>query len=65
MAAETGRRIVDMVWEDLKPRDILTAASVDNAITTVLALGGSTNAVVHLIAVARRAGVPLTHRSLR
>jgi dihydroxy-acid dehydratase len=60
MAAETGRRIVDMVWEDLKPRDILTAASVDNAITTVLALGGSTNAVVHMIAVARRAGVPLT-----
>src|SRR6266446_10602588 len=37
MAAETGRRVVDMVWEDLKPRDILTAASVDNAITTVLA----------------------------
>jgi dihydroxy-acid dehydratase len=60
MAAETGRRIVDMVWEDLNPRDILTAASVDNAITTVLALGGSTNAVVHMIAVARRAGVPLT-----
>jgi dihydroxy-acid dehydratase len=60
MAAETGRRIVGMVWEDLKPRDFLTPASVDNAITTVLALGGSTNAVVHMIAVARRAGVPLT-----
>ncbi len=60
MAAETGRRIVDMVWEDLKPRDIVTAASVDNAITTVLALGGSTNAVVHMVAVARRAGVPLS-----
>ena len=60
MAAETGRRVVDMVWEDLKPRDILTAASVDNAITTVLALGGSTNAVVHMIAVARRAGVALS-----
>ena len=60
MAAETGRRIVDMVWEDLKPRDFLTAASVDNAITTVLALGGSTNAVVHMVAVARRAGVPLS-----
>jgi dihydroxy-acid dehydratase len=60
MAAETGRRIVDMVWEDLKPRDILTAVSVDNAITTVLALGGSTNAVVHMVAVARRGGVPLT-----
>jgi dihydroxy-acid dehydratase len=59
MAAETGRRIVDMVWEDLKPGDILTAAAVDNAITTILALGGSTNAVVHMVAVARRAGVPL------
>ena len=60
MASATGRRAVDMVWEDLKPRDTLTAASFDNAITTVLALGGSTNALVHLIAVARRAGVPLT-----
>jgi dihydroxy-acid dehydratase len=60
MAAETGRRIVDMVWEDLKPRDLLTSGSVDNAITTVLALGGSTNAVVHMIAVARRAGVALS-----
>ena len=60
MAAETGRRIVDMVWEDLKPRDIVTAASVDNAVTAVLAIGGSTNAVVHMVALARRAGVPLT-----
>jgi len=59
MASETGRRIVDMVWEDLKPTDILTAASVDNAIVAVLALGGSTNAVVHLVAIARRAGVAL------
>ena len=60
MAADTGRRIVDMVWEDLRPSAIATAAAVDNAITTVLALGGSTNALVHMIAVARRAGVPLT-----
>jgi dihydroxy-acid dehydratase len=60
MATDIGRRAVDIVWEDLKPRDILTAASFDNAITTVLALGGSTNAVVHLVAMARRAGVPLT-----
>ena len=59
MAASTGRRIVDMVWEDLKPSDFLTAHSFDNAVTTVLALGGSTNAIVHLIAMARRAGVPL------
>ncbi len=60
MATETGRRIVDMVWEDLKPRDFLTAASIDNAITAVLALGGSTNAVVHMVALARRAGIPLS-----
>src|SRR5438552_367917 len=60
MAADTGRRIVDMVWVDLKPRDLLTAARIDNAITTILALGGSTNAVVHMVAVARRAGVALT-----
>jgi dihydroxy-acid dehydratase len=60
MAAETGRRIVDMVWEDLKPRDLLSAASIDNAITTVLALGGSTNAIVHMVALARRAGIPLS-----
>ena len=60
MAADTGRRIVDMVWSDLKPRDFITAGSIDNAITTALALGGSTNSVVHLIAIARRAGVPLT-----
>jgi dihydroxy-acid dehydratase len=59
MATATGRRIVDMVWEDVKPRDLLTAASFDNAITTVLALGGSTNALVHLIAMARRAGIAL------
>ena len=60
MAVETGRRAVAMAWEDLKPRDILTPESFDNAITTVLALGGSTNAVVHVIAMARRCGIPLS-----
>src|SRR5688500_17006649 len=59
MATLTGKRIVDMVWEDLKPSDILTAQSFDNAVTAVLALGGSTNSVVHLIALARRAGIAL------
>jgi dihydroxy-acid dehydratase len=59
MATLTGKRIVDIVWEDLKPRDIVGAKSLDNAIATVLALGGSTNAVVHLIAMAGRAGVQL------
>ncbi|MEO6525539.1 MAG: L-arabinonate dehydratase [Gemmatimonadaceae bacterium] len=59
MATQSGKRIVDMVWEDLKPSDVLTEASFDNAVTTVLALSGSSNAVVHLIAMARRAGVGL------
>jgi len=59
MAALTGKRIVDMVWEDLKPLDIATAKAFDNAVTTVLALGGSTNSIVHLVALARRAGVAL------
>ncbi len=60
MATLSGKRIVEMVWEDLKPLDILTEGSFTNAVTTVLGLGGSTNAVVHLIAMARRAGVGLT-----
>jgi dihydroxy-acid dehydratase len=59
MATLVGRRSVEMVWEDLKPSDIVTPAAIDNAITTVLALGGSTNAVIHLIAIARRAGIEL------
>jgi dihydroxy-acid dehydratase len=59
MATLSGRRIVDMVWEDLKPSDLLTDASFDNAVTTVLALSGSSNSVVHLIAMARRAGLTL------
>ena len=59
MATLTGKRIVDMVWDDIKPSDILTKASFDNAVTTVLALGGSTNSIVHLVAMARRAGVDL------
>src|SRR3954451_14232478 len=59
MATLTGKLIVDMVWNDLKPSDIVTPHSFDNAVTAVLALGGSTNAVVHLIAMARRAGVQL------
>src|SRR5882762_107905 len=60
MASRSGRRIVEMVWEDLKPRDILRDASFNNAIATVLALGGSTNAVIHMIALAGRAGIKLT-----
>jgi dihydroxy-acid dehydratase len=59
MASSAGRRAVEMVWADLRPREILTPAAFDNAITTVMALGGSTNAIIHLIAMAGRAGVPL------
>ena len=59
MATACGRRIVDMVWEDLKPSDIVTEKAVENAITTVVSMGGSTNAVVHLVAMARRGGVDL------
>ena len=59
-ASLTGQRIVEMVWTDQKPSDILTAKSFDNAVTTVLSMSGSTNAIVHLVAVARRAGIDLT-----
>ncbi len=59
MATATGRRIVDMVWEDLRPSLIITEASLDNATVIDMALGGSTNAMIHLIAVAGRAGIKL------
>jgi dihydroxy-acid dehydratase len=56
MASESGRRIVDMVWEDLTPKKILTREAFLNAITVAMAVGCSTNAIIHLIAMARRAG---------
>ncbi len=59
MATQCGRRIVEMVWEDLRPSDILTRQSFENAIVADMALGGSTNAIVHVLALARRAGVAL------
>jgi dihydroxy-acid dehydratase len=59
MAAASGRRIVEMVFEDLKPRDILSTEAFENAVTATMALGGSTNAIVHLIAMAGRAGARL------
>ncbi len=59
MATLCGKRAVEMVWEDLKPRDILTAKSFDNAIVTLMAMGGSTNALIHLVAMAGRAGIKL------
>ncbi len=57
MATASGRRIVEMIWEDLTPEKILSDGSIDNAIVAFSALGGSTNAIVHLIALARRAGL--------
>jgi dihydroxy-acid dehydratase len=60
MATDCGQRIVEMVWEDIKPADILTRGAFLNAAAVQMALGGSTNAAVHLIAMARRAGVAFT-----
>ena len=59
MATDCGERIVGMVWDDLTPRRLLSRASFLNAAVVQMALGGSTNAAVHLIAMARRAGVAL------
>lgn len=59
MSAACGRRIVDMVWEDLTPDRILTESAVENAVTVAMATGCSTNAIIHLIAMARRAGIAL------
>jgi dihydroxy-acid dehydratase len=60
MAQMTGRRIVQMVKDDLKPSDILTKRAFENAIRTNAAIGGSTNAVIHMLAIAGRVGVDLT-----
>jgi len=60
MSSNVGKRIVDMVWEDLIPSKIITEKSVDNAVTIAMAMGCSTNAIIHLIAMARRAGINLT-----
>jgi len=60
IAYETGRRIVDMVWEDLRPSDILTRAAFENAIVVNSAIGGSTNAPIHINAIARHIGVELS-----
>ena len=59
MAVASGRRAVEMVWQDLRPRDIQTTEAFENAVTTAMALGGSTNAIIHLIAMAGRAGASL------
>ena len=56
---ETGRRIVDMVWEDLRPSQVMTREAFENAIVINSAIGGSTNAPIHLNGIARHLGVPL------
>jgi dihydroxy-acid dehydratase len=60
MCAQAGRRIVEMVWEDLTPDKILTPAAFENAIAVHMSIGGSTNAIIHVIAMARRAGVAIS-----
>ena len=60
MSAECGRRIVDMVWEDFKPSRMLSRASFANGIATAMAMGCSTNAIIHLVAISRRAGHAVT-----
>ena len=65
MCGAAGRRIVDMVWEDLTPDKILTPAAFDNAIKVHMAMGGSTNAIIHVVAMARRAGHRARHAALR
>ncbi len=59
LASATGRRAVEMVWEDLTPAKIIDQRAVDNALKVAMAMGCSTNAIIHLIAMARRAGVNL------
>ena len=59
VAYETGKRIVDMVWEDLKPSDIMTREAFENVIVANAAIGGSTNAPIHMNAIAKHIGVPL------
>jgi dihydroxy-acid dehydratase len=58
---ETGQRIVDMVWEDLRPSDIMTREAFENAIVINSAIGGSTNAPIHLNAIARHLDIPLSN----
>ena len=59
MSTQCGRRAVEMVWEDLTPDRIITPAAVKNAVTVAMATGCSTNTIIHLIAMARRAKIPL------
>ena len=59
LAAATGRRIVDMVWDDVTPDQIVTQNAIENAIVVDMAISGSTNSIIHMVAMARRAGLKL------
>jgi dihydroxy-acid dehydratase len=59
MGSNSGRRIVEMVWEDMRPARFIDMAAFENAVAVVMAIGGSTNAAIHLIAMARRLDIPL------
>jgi len=60
MASRTGRLAVEMVWNDIKPTDLLTRDAFENAILALMALGGSTNALIHLVAMADRVGIDIS-----
>lgn len=60
LAVASGRRAVELAWQNLRPSQLFTPQSIDNAIITQLTIGGSTNAIVHIIAMAGRAGIPLS-----
>jgi dihydroxy-acid dehydratase len=62
LAAASGARVVEMVWEDLRPERIVTMEAIENGVTADLAIGGSTNAIIHLVAIAGRAGLKLDLR---
>lgn len=64
MAARAGRQIVEMIWEDLKPSEIVSEQAIRNAIVADMAIGGSTNAIVHMLAIAGRAEIPLSLESI-
>jgi len=60
MASATGRQAVELAWLDVRPSELITADAIDNGITALMSFGGSTNAIIHMIALARRAGIELT-----
>lgn len=60
MASATGRQAVELAWLDVRPRELITEDAIDNGLTALMSFGGSTNAIIHMIALARRAGIELT-----